>query len=131
MAYEPTVSGLIQFLLDRLVEDEMVANNVRDDERTHDRDDSDLGGAETERGSGYLKVAVSSGRILAECRVKRGLVEDYQALAALSVDGGEHSPAAVDTAHHVVLPVLEYSLRRMGAVYWDHPGYREDWRPQV
>ncbi|RBY79031.1 hypothetical protein DQ240_22790 [Blastococcus sp. TF02A-26] len=70
-------------------------------------------------------MVITSGRVLAECRARRSIVEARQRLAASMTDEG---PLAMgdDTAH---LQTLDWVLKRLAAPYVDHPDYRWEWRP--
>lgn len=99
---------LTEFLLARIAEDEAVANHVRPDERPRTRDALGLGSA---RDGFHSAVAITSGRVLAECKAKRQIVASTERAMRLGTNG--LGPSV---------------LRELAAVYADHSDYDESWR---
>lgn len=99
-----TAATLSDFLLTRIAEDEV---RVRD-EGIHP------GGPP---GLGSVLPDWEERRWLAECKAKRQIVGLYL--------GVEEAPAV----HADAWTALKWAIRRLAAVYSDHPDYRDEWRP--
>ena len=105
------MSDLTEFLLARVAEDE-----ARSSEWTYTQD---LG---IRTRIVRFHPGAGSARVWAECEAKRRIVED-QAVYAHDLKV-EQTPFAEGRLFMATLAVA-----RLAAVYADHPGYREEWRP--
>lgn len=126
---------LTQFLLARIAEDEAIANETRPDEyidpemATDSRDSSAIWCADA-RVPAF--VAITSGRVLAECAVKREIIKSG-GLAPDAVDrwlGHSHEwplKDQLDVPQRVIIYALV--LSNLALPYSDHPDYEETWRP--
>lgn len=126
------MTTLVDFLLARIAEDEVVAQAARPDEylKTYGRSELKVGATD-----GYSHVAVTTTRVLAECESKRRVVDEAAKVSGLSVmvnversniaywdiDGDDW---AVPEEHDAGLRLL----RLLALPYADHPDYREEWR---
>lgn len=63
-------------------------------------------------------------RVLAECAVKRGVVERWRSNQAAS----DLEPRSSGHSMRAAAELLEV-LRLLATIYADHPDYREEWRP--
>lgn len=98
------MSGLTDFLLARIAEDEAAAQDCKEWSDcfscpTHERFDTR--------------------RVLAECEAKRRIVERHMAYGRYNVDIFRDGYTAA----------LEDVLRALSLPYADHPNYREEWKP--
>lgn len=111
---------LTEFLLARIADDEAVARKYRPHEYLTTRDGSELSGADQ---GGNDAIAITSGRVLAECDAKRQIVALHDADAdgrfCLSCGDGDYYGVGYPcpTARALALP------------YADHPDYRDEWKP--
>jgi len=100
---------LVDFLLQRIAEDEAVA----------ERASSHNGGA-TFAKDNYGCLLVQPARVLAECAAKRQIVALHQRyLVALNQESRDADRRCS----------LEPVVRLLALPYADHPDYREEWRP--
>ncbi len=109
---------LAEFLLARIAEDEVVAREVP--------------GPPDEKGLSwwgeYGHLSVSPARVLAECAVKRQIVQDWLDAESLAVETVRFSQATA-VIYSAIQGGMEAPVRRLAALYADHPDYRQEWRP--
>lgn len=103
--------GLASFLMDRLIEDEVVASAA-----VEDIDDAELLAPD---GVAEHFTRHDPVRVLREVAAKRALVHIW--LQTLAGQLREHDPGA--------LAVAEQALAHLASVYADHPDYRPGWAP--
>lgn len=112
-------AGVVEFLLARFAEDEVVAKAAREHEYLSGaRDASPLRWARDPLG--YGAIWVNSGRVLAEVEAKRRIVR------ALAADEGSGDTSQEGRAAHVTK--LQVCLI-LAVPYADHPDYQQEWRP--
>ncbi len=98
---------LTKLLLARIAEDEEVASH----------------------GDGGLmdEAHFSSRRVLAECKAKRRIVEEYEAADSEDAKSWERGDdRLVYASQHA--HTLYFVLCNLASVYADHPDYRQEWR---
>jgi hypothetical protein len=130
------VTGLLEFLLARIAEDEQAAalSMVNDERMTAAAGPLEDPGPvclleQTNIGMEYV-VGMRSARLLAECKAKRRIVEEHPDIndgdCGTCVHGQWGYPA-----HGGALPERWPcpTLRFLALPYADHPDYEEGWRP--
>jgi len=112
---------LVEFLLDRIAEDEEEANSLPD---PLDAPLSHLSPFPAmtpwqrnrlEASSEYVHCTVSKARVLTECKAKRRILYIAKSL------GGHYEPDAGRMAPEII--------RHLAVPYADHPAYRQEWKP--
>jgi hypothetical protein len=103
-------SAIGAFLLARIAEDEAVARTAAEQNWAW----------RTMSGVVVADRSTFPARVLAECDVKRRLVEAVQYLAGL--------PERMTMPDAKSAYMLEEAIQAMAAIYADHPDYREEWR---
>lgn len=120
--------ALTDFLLARIAEDEARANGALAAESNYPHfgdtaADALLGLAESEGADAAALLHFGQyrpARVLAECEAKRRIVEAAHP-RNLPLDSADYLSGATYG--------LDVALRALAAVYADHPGYRDEWRP--
>jgi hypothetical protein len=139
------MTGLADFLLARIAEDEAAARGVRPGPRTVRTNAPDV--------EQYLAVWHPD-RVLAECDAKRRIVErearffeprdDLPAELTVVEDewqserewvwvkfvtGAEEQMSQATYRERFMRPAISATMRLLALPYADHPDYREEWRP--
>lgn len=138
------VSGLVEFLLARIAEDENVARNHptpgpwKIAEVTGYREPRYQVGPVREDDGGLVATEAQyferwqPARVLAECEAKRRIVEMHRADGAPVVDllGMEYEFCwtCSDSGPDAQAWPCD-TIKALAAVYADHPDYRDEWRP--
>lgn len=107
---------LTEFLLARIAEDEEDARVLVNEGALSGFHASDFSGPA--RDEEYSALNIGAGRVLAECKAKRQIVERYAALKPIPVDLAEGIRGG-----------LEYAVKVLALPYAGHPDYDEAWRP--
>jgi hypothetical protein len=135
------VTGLSEFLLARIAEDESVARSAPDrDPRYADSSVAYLAWDVANEPTG--EVALSKTRVLAECEAKRHIVElhGHGDAECWEMHRGVYGPGWPEGSYAVegeswAHPASEYregpcdTLKMLALPYADHPDYLEEWRP--
>ena len=131
------MSGLTDFLLARIAEDEASAREAAEiDQEVFGSKDGCVidylwarmvtypsGG----RGHTFAPGAPTPAQVLAECEAKRRIVEHCTEQAAKCPE--DDWPADGDMSWAPLADNARHLLRLMTLPYADHPDYREEWRP--
>ncbi len=104
------MSGLVEFLLARIAEDEEDARAA-----------TEIGGCWRMTADVRGGLIVDRSRALAECRTKRRIVRAYE--TARDAEIGDIAAAVRDEQ------AFRYVIRLLALTYCDDPDYREEWRP--
>lgn len=102
-------TALVRFLLDRVEEDERIADHVASVSPTTDTGFC-VWATQFAFDAERMIVAVDYQRVVTECAAKRRIVDAFRTAA----------PAQAET--------LEVVLRELAFAHADHPDYRNDWR---
>lgn len=134
------MSGLIEFLLARIEEDEAVALEAKHYASTrHQGPDLDRAINEPFFESDSSFVSVGADRVLRECEAKRRIAEAFEEergrrdIYNRDYDGGEfdfnENDLRARLASNAECRGLEIALLALALPYADHPDYRDEWRP--
>jgi hypothetical protein len=122
------VTGLSEFLLARIAEDEAVARSAPDrDPRYADSSMAYLAWDVANEPTG--EIALSKTRVLAECEAKRRIVEMQQGAAKATIDLAPTDEPIADAIAGSMLVTATAVLKLLALPYADHPDYLEEWRP--
>lgn len=102
---------LTDFLLARIAEDEGYAHYLRN-----------VGVTGPQYGTINEALTEVVGRVLSDCEAKRRVVE---------IHTGNHECASLDdSCCWIADGAICETVRHLASPYADHPGYRDEWRPQ-
>ena len=131
------MSDLVQFLLNRIAEDETAARAASGDRWDRLREGAPkfrkvvawgltpIGAMNAQQDADHI-ARHDPARVLAECEAKRRIVAQYQG-ATLARDNNQGTIARLlgDT----IVETLTELLPLLALPYADHPDYRQEWKP--
>lgn len=129
------MADLVQFLRDRLDEDEQTAREAEKRTTTTRRRVQGEWVEDTVQPPEWRRSVWSPARVLREVEAKRQIVNAHGRAALRAGGGAQHFDTA--TVCRSCEPDYQFpeqswpcpTLRLLALPYADHPGYREDWRP--
>lgn len=113
------MTTLPEFLLARIAEDEAIAEVAEEESAGSWEFDLDAKGR-----AGFEHITRHDpARVLAECRAKRRIVQEYTDLLKWDADESD------DHGIHGQRIGLEFAVKMLALPDADHPDYDESWRP--